>query len=152
MTRRWAVVIAGLLLGFASWSTPLRAQGSRLIVTADGDFVSIAAALAAAQPGDTIGVHGGIHPAPRLIDKSVSLIGVDDPVIDGQGIGSLVIITAPDTHFEGFIVRSSGANLNHEDTGIVVQAPGSPSPVIAWKTCSSAFTLRMRRTASLGET
>ncbi|MBE0689833.1 MAG: nitrous oxide reductase family maturation protein NosD, partial [Anaerolineae bacterium] len=94
-----------------------------LIVAPDSNYVTIDAALAAANPGDVIEVHGGVYAAPLIIEKSVSLVGVGQPVIDGQGKGSLVIITAPDSHFEGFIVRNSGTSVNHEDTGIVIQAP-----------------------------
>lgn len=118
---KWILLAALILLVCGSG---IRAQesASRLIVAPDGAYETIDAALAAANPGDTIEVHGGIHSAPLVIDKSVSLVGVGQPTIDGQGTGSLVIITAPDTRFEGFIVRNSGANVNHEDTGIVVQA------------------------------
>lgn len=95
----------------------------RLIVSPDGEFTTIDAALAVANIGDVVEVRGGVYPAPLIIEKSVSLIGTDEPVIDGQGTGSLVLINAPDTQFEGFTVRNSGTNLNHEDTGIVIQAP-----------------------------
>jgi nitrous oxidase accessory protein len=69
-----------------------------------------------------IEVHEGVYAAPLIIETSVSLVGVGQPVIDGQGTGSLVLINAPDTRFEGFTVRNSGTNINHEDTGIVIQA------------------------------
>lgn len=94
-----------------------------LIVSPDGDLPTIQAALDVAETGDTIHVQGGTYSAPLIIDKSVTLIGVDYPVIDGEGNGSLVIIHAPDVRFEGFTVRNSGSSLTREDTGIVVQAP-----------------------------
>lgn len=95
----------------------------RLIVSPDGEYTTLDVALAMANVGDTIEVHGGEYSAPLIIEKSVTLLGIGQPVIDGQGTGSLVIIAAPDTHFEGFVIRNSGSNINHEDTGIVVQAP-----------------------------
>lgn len=102
----------------------IRAQGegNRLVVAPDGDYTTIQAALDAAALGDVIEVHAGVYASPLVIEKSVSLVGVGQPVIDGQGTGSLVIINAPDTRFEGFTLRNSGININHEDTGIVVQA------------------------------
>lgn len=104
--------------------SPIRSQGNnnRLVVAPDGEYATIQAALDAAMPGDVIEVHSGVYTAPLMVDTSVSLVGVGQPVIDGQGTGSLVIINAPDTHFEGFTVRNSGTNVNREDTGIVVQA------------------------------
>lgn len=117
---RWLLV--WICLG---WSFTAMAQDDThqvFIVSPDSTYTTIDAALVAAQPGDTIEVHGGQYAAPLLIEKSVSLIGLDNPIIDGHGTGSLVIITAPDVRFEGFVVRNSGVNVNHEDTGIVVQA------------------------------
>ncbi|MCC6614125.1 MAG: nitrous oxide reductase family maturation protein NosD [Anaerolineae bacterium] len=119
----WLLLIVLVCL---PWASGVQAQQNdeRLIVAPDSSYTTIDAALAAARPGDVIEVHGGVYAAPLIIEKSVSLFGVGQPVIDGQGTGSLVVITAPDTHFEGFIVRNSGTNINHEDTGIVIQAPG----------------------------
>lgn len=119
---RWILLVT---LAWLLVASTLHAQepAGRVIVAPGSDYNTIDAALAAASPGDVIEVHGGIYSAPLIIDKSVSLVGVGQPVIDGQGTGSLVIITAPDTRFEDFIVRNSGTNINHEDTGIVIQAP-----------------------------
>ncbi|MCA9904116.1 MAG: nitrous oxide reductase family maturation protein NosD [Anaerolineae bacterium] len=107
------------------WPAITQAQQTddRLIVAPDGDYTTIESALSAADNGDVVEVRSGIYAAPLIIEKSVSLVGVGQPVIDGHGSGSLVIIAAPDTRFEGFVVRGSGENLNHEDTGIVIQAP-----------------------------
>ncbi|MEZ4672223.1 MAG: nitrous oxide reductase family maturation protein NosD [Anaerolineae bacterium] len=128
MTRYWATRIALIVLVALvcfGRQAGLQAQGndSRLIVAPDSAYLTIDAALAAASPGDVIEVHEGVYTAPLIIEKSVSLVGVGQPVIDGQGTGSLVIITVPDVQFEGFIVRNSGTNINHEDTAIVIQAP-----------------------------
>ncbi len=119
-TKRLTGVAALVLLMCLAVSS-VRAQNI-LTVAADGAYATIEAALAAAQPGDVIEVHSGVYPAPLVIDKTVSLIGVEQPVIDGQGKGSLVLINAPDVLFSGFTLRASGQSLPHEDTGIVIQA------------------------------
>ncbi|MDQ7033490.1 MAG: nitrous oxide reductase family maturation protein NosD [Anaerolineae bacterium] len=54
--------------------------------------------------------------------KSVTLIGIDNPVIDGGGEGTIVIISADDAVFRGFTIRNTGQNNSHEDSGIVVEA------------------------------
>ncbi|MBK9123660.1 MAG: nitrous oxide reductase family maturation protein NosD [Chloroflexi bacterium] len=111
------IALLGLTIGGA------HAQADSVLTVAPGAaYETIDAAIAAASDGDVIEVRGGQFDAPLLIDKSVTLRGVDQPVIDGHGEGSLVLIAAPDVRFEGFTVRNSGANVNHEDTGIVVQA------------------------------
>lgn len=116
-----AIVIASLLVLVSARFTPVHAQDT-LIVGPNGVYGTIEAALEAANAGDVIEVHGGIYPAPLIIDKTVTLVGIDQPVIDGQDAGSLVLINAPQVVFSGFILRNSGQSLTHEDTGIVVQA------------------------------
>lgn len=114
--------LAVVLVISAALAAPAQAQ-TTLVVAPEGAYTTIDAALAAADPGDVIEVRGGVYPAPLVIDKSVSLMGVNQPVIDGAGQGSLVLINAPDVVFQGFTVRHSGHSLTHEDTGIVIQAP-----------------------------
>ena len=99
------------------------AQDSNTIIVApDGQFPTIANALEAAQTGDIIEVHGGVYPAPLMIEKSVTLIGIDNPVIDGAGVGTTVIISADDVILRGFTIRNTGLNSSHEDSGLVIQA------------------------------
>ncbi|MBE2194843.1 MAG: nitrous oxide reductase family maturation protein NosD [Anaerolinea sp.] len=120
-TYRLSVLIS-LIIWMVIPLITARAQ-TTLIVAPEGAYRTIEAALRDAHNGDVIEVHGGVYPAPLLIEKSVTLIGVDQPVIDGRGIGSLVLINAPGVVFQGFVVRGSGQSLPHEDTGIVIQAP-----------------------------
>jgi nitrous oxidase accessory protein len=119
-TVQYAVVLAALSCFAGIYVNPVRGAET-LVVAPDGFYTTIEAALAAAAPGAVIEVHGGTYPAPLVVDKTVSLIGVDQPVIDGGGQGSLVLIGAPQVVFSGFVVRGSGQSLSHEDTGIVVQ-------------------------------
>lgn len=119
---RLILLVVVLIVTTALW-LPVSAQDT-LVVAPDGTYTTIEAALAAANTGDTLEVRGGTYAAPLVIDKSVSLIGIDQPVIDGGGTGSLVLINAPQVVFSGFIVRRSGQSLTHEDTGIVIQATG----------------------------
>jgi nitrous oxidase accessory protein len=93
-----------------------------LVVAPGGPYTTIDAALAAAQPGDTIEVHGGVHPAV-VIDKSITLRGVDSPVLDGGGVGDVVSIEAPDVTVEGFRIEHSGTILEKEHAGVTVLAP-----------------------------
>lgn len=116
------ILIATLILTIVMLPTQGQAQNT-LIVGTDGLYSTIEDALVAAETGDVIEVHGGVYPAPLLVNKTVKLIGIDRPVIDGQGKGSLVLLNAPEGVFKGFVVRSSGQSLAHEDTGIVIQAP-----------------------------
>lgn len=115
-----SIMIAVLIILMGALFLPVHAQDT-LIVAPNGTYTTIEAALTAANPGDVIEVHGGTYSAPLIVDKTVSLIGVNQPIIDGQGKGSLVLINAAQVIFSGFVVRGSGQSLPHEDTGIVVQ-------------------------------
>lgn len=79
-------------------------------------------ALAAAQPGDTIEVDGGVFYGSLHVDRPVTLVGRNWPVLDGQGEGTVLQITAPDSTVEGFVIRNSGDSLDQENSGVVVEA------------------------------
>lgn len=94
-----------------------------LIVAIDGDYQTIDEALEAANDGDTIEVHGGEHLTPVVIEKSVRLIGLDNPIIDGHGEGTLIFIHAPDVTLQGFTVRNSGNVQHREDAAVDITGP-----------------------------
>lgn len=97
------------------------ANDGALIVSPTGPYTSIEAALADARDGDTIEVHGGQYPA-LVIEKSVTVVGVDWPVIDGGGEGTVVLINAPGVVFSGFEVRGSGVEPDRDHAGITLTA------------------------------
>jgi nitrous oxidase accessory protein len=120
-------LVATLLVSAASVAIALsphgaRSQGTRHIVSPHGTISSIAAALGVAQSGDVIEVRGGRYPSV-VIDKSVTLEGIDGAVIDGGGNDVVVTITAPDVTLRGFIVRGSGSQPERDHSGIIAFAP-----------------------------
>ena len=118
-TRFWFI----LLICFIFNLVTIAQSESVLIVGEDGDYTTITAALEAANDGDQIEVHGGTYTnTPLEITKSVTLTGINQPVIDGSGDGTTVIITADDVVFSGFTIRNTGHNISHEDSGIIIQS------------------------------
>jgi nitrous oxidase accessory protein len=111
---------AGLQTAHADNNMP---KENWLVVAADGPYTTIQAALDMAENGDTIEVRGGAYTGPLVVDKSVHLLGVDWPVIDGQGVGAVVKLTAPDIHFQGFVLRNSGSEPDRDHAGVAVSAP-----------------------------
>ncbi|HWQ27489.1 MAG TPA: hypothetical protein VNN12_00510, partial [Dehalococcoidia bacterium] len=79
--------------------------------------------LLAARPGDTVLVPEGVYAEHLRIDKPVSLIAAGRVVIDGQGLGDIVEISAPDTTLRGFVIRNTGIDLDHENAAVRVLAP-----------------------------
>ncbi|MBI3243264.1 MAG: nitrous oxide reductase family maturation protein NosD [Chloroflexi bacterium] len=121
------VVLAILLGALPTTAAPSATDHSslftdHLIVSPSGPYTTIEAALADAGDGDTVEVHGGAYPA-LVIAKSVTLVGVDWPVIDGGGQGTVVMLNAPGIVFKGFHVRGSGVEPDRDHAGITLTAP-----------------------------
>lgn len=122
--QKWLALVV-CLAGVMGLETAVSAQqtaASHLVVSPNGPYTTITAALADAQTGDTIEVQGGTYPA-LVVEKSVNLVGVAWPIIDGQGDGAVMVIAAPDVQFSGFLVRGSGNEPDRNHAGITVTAP-----------------------------
>lgn len=67
--------------------------------------------------GDTILVNSGVYHEHLVVDKSLSIIGEDqdNTIIDGDGYGRVVMITASNVAIRGFTVQNG-------DEGIVIPA------------------------------
>lgn len=113
------IVLLGLL-GLLLSASPAGAVSPTTINAAQ-----LAAAVAQAAPGDTIVVSGGTYHGNLVLDKPLTLLGQDWPVIDGDGQGTVVQITRPGTTLRGFVIRGSGHSLDQENSGIAVEAENS---------------------------
>ncbi len=119
--RRKCLVLLVVTLGWllmGSGSVLAQAEGNVTRVTAE----ELATAVAAAQPGDTIEVTGGIYVGSLEIDKPLTLIGVDWPVLDGENEGTVLKITAPGVTLRGFVIKNSGDSLDQENSGLAIEA------------------------------
>jgi len=85
-----------------------------------GNYTTIQDAIDAASEGDTIFVYSGTYYETLQIDKTVTLTGEDknNTVIDGEGSGNVVDVTADSVNINGFTVR----NGDVWDAGIYVYA------------------------------
>ncbi|HTN67367.1 MAG TPA: nitrous oxide reductase family maturation protein NosD [Burkholderiaceae bacterium] len=116
--RRWGWTLA-LLTGWLAACAP--ASGAVLRVAA-GE--SIAAAIRAARPGDTIEVAGGKYTERLLIDKPLQLQGIGRPSISGADRGDVIRVRSAGVAIRGFVIRDSGSDLGAQNAGIYVE-PGS---------------------------
>ena len=89
----------------------------------------LAATVRAAQPGDTVQVQRGQYRANLLIDKPLTLRGLDRPTLSGGNQGDTIRVTAPDVVIEGLIVRDSGDDLKAQNAGIYLY-PGAHRAVV----------------------
>jgi len=74
----------------------------------------------AAALEDIIVVDGGVYRERIVVNKPISLIGRNWPVIDGGGQGDVVTISADDAVISGFEIRNSGTSISTEPAAIKV--------------------------------
>ena len=95
-----------------SMSSDNSSFGNTIYVDDDGgaDFIHIQNAIDAARNGDTIYVYGGTYVENLLVDKSVTLTGEDKEltIIDGGGVGDVILVSADDVMIHSFTIRNSG--------------------------------------------
>lgn len=85
---------------------------------------SIAAAVKLAAAGDTVLIARGLYAEHLLIDKPLTLRGIERPTLSGSGSGDVIRVRSPEVTIEGLIVRDSGADLTAQNAGIYVE-PGA---------------------------
>lgn len=74
-----------------------------------------------AQPGDQVTIYSGHYPGSLVVDKSLSITGLDYPVIDGEKSGNTVRILADDVILSGLEIVWSGTRLLEDEAGIKVE-------------------------------
>lgn len=111
------------------------AQAATLTVRPGDDLT---AAVQAAQPGDVVQIERGHCRANLLIDKPLTLRGLDRPTISGGNQGDTIRVTATDVLIEGLIVRDSGDDLKDQNAGIYIY-PGAHRAIV--RRCDLAYNL-----------
>lgn len=115
--------VGGALLCFWAAASALAAE----ITVAPSQ--SITEAIARAAPGDVIRIERGHYQERLLIDKPLTLQGINRPTIDGGLKGDTIRVTAEDVTIDGLIVRNSGDDLIEQNAGIYIW-PGAHRAVV----------------------
>ena len=98
------------------------ASGKTINVGNASDFHSIQLAIDAAQTGDLVQVHAGTYTGNIILNKQIILEGLDNPVLRGEGAGSVITTTADSCVIKGFVIEHSGGDLTREDSGILLKS------------------------------
>jgi nitrous oxidase accessory protein len=108
----WGAALAALLL-----AAPARAA------TLDVAAVpgALAKALDRAKAGDTLVLAPGRHLGPVTLAKPVALRGLPGAVIEGDGSGSVVHVTAHGVTLDGLTIRKSGIRVTEYDGAVFVE-------------------------------
>jgi nitrous oxidase accessory protein len=118
------LIACALLIAALSAATPLAA---REWTVRPGE--SIAAAIDRAAPGDVINIERGEYAAHLVLDKRLTLRGIDRPTLTGGNRGDVIRVKATDVVIEGLIVRDSGDDLTAQNAGIYIE-PGAHRAVV----------------------
>ena len=90
---------------------------------------SLQQAISAAQPGDVLEIERGLYQGNFIVDKPLTLRGINRPTLSGALQGDTVRVTASDVTIEGLIVRDSGDSLKDQNAGIYLR-PGAHRAVV----------------------
>lgn len=103
-------------------SVPARNSEARAVTTTPD--APLQARIDAALPGTVVRV-SGVERGPIVVRTPVHLAGEPGAVIDAGGRGTVVRIEAPGVVLTGLTLRASGSDLNTEDAGVYIGAPGA---------------------------
>lgn len=125
--QRWFELLAvGVLLtaGGLVLGVPRPGLAMAATVKVEPGTDSLSRAISASTAGDVLQLGPGVYGGPVRIERSLTLLGHPDSVIDGGGVGSVITVTAPDVVLRGLTVINSGTSLEHENSGIFVGVEG----------------------------
>jgi nitrous oxidase accessory protein len=111
-----SAVAAIVLFGSSS------ADAATLDVGGSFPFPRIGDAIGAASAGDEIVVHPGVFHEHVVVDRALVVRGTPGAIVDGDGGGTIVLVTAGPSTISGLALRNGGDDLLDEDAGIKVKS------------------------------
>jgi len=90
-------------------------------VSLSGPYPSVAAAVAAARPHDTVVVEAGVYlEGPVVLDRPLTLLGRPGAVLDGEGRHGLLVVAADSVTVEGLTLRNTGITFSDDRAAVLV--------------------------------
>ncbi len=99
---------------------------------------SIQAAIDRAELGDTIEIERARYFGHLLVDKPLTLRGIDRPTIDGELKENTISVKAENVTIDGLIVANSGGDTLYQHAGVYIY-PGSHKAAV--RNCDFSYTL-----------
>jgi nitrous oxidase accessory protein len=116
LARAFLFLLVLMLSASSAWAETLTVGDS------DAQFQTVQKAIDAARNGDVIQVRAGTYTGNLVLNKQLTVEGIGGPVIHGDGVGSVITITADGCTLRGFIIEHSGGDLTSEDSGILLKS------------------------------
>ncbi|MAP80818.1 MAG: nitrous oxide reductase [Aequorivita sp.] len=109
-----SVIIILLICTTNSWANTITVCATCVVQT-------ISEGIAKAQVGDTVIVHKGIYKEANIkINKGITLLGKDLPVIDGEKKGEIITIGANNVTLDGFKIINVGVSYTTDYASVRV--------------------------------
>ena len=120
------IIVFTVLIGAMPFVTAVRTTAATLRVGAAESHTTIATALAQAQPADTVRVSPGhYNESGLIIDKPIVVLGIGYPVIDSEGGGDILTVTAAGTVVRGLQFQNVGASFIEDRAALRVKSADS---------------------------
>ncbi len=87
-----------------------------------GNVETLQTVIDRAQPGDTLLIYHGVYEGNLHLNKRITLTGIQMPLIQGDGSGSVITISADSCTVSGFRIDRSGSRLVEENAGILIKS------------------------------
>lgn len=102
--------------------------GKTIVVSPNGAIRSVTKAIQLAEDFDTIILKPGEYSEGNIIvNKKITIIGENFPVVDGKGSGEIFTVISADVHISGLIIKNSGISYLEENAGIKLIEVGNCS-------------------------
>lgn len=96
-------------------------QSATLVVSPQGPYRTLAAAVHAAAPGDTIAIRPGHYREPAVsIDREVTLVGAPGAVLDGEGQHEILVLRADGITVRGLEFVNTGFSYSEDRAAVHV--------------------------------
>ena len=118
MDKGCGILLVSVTIFVLSLIGPASATNWSVDGSGGADFTGIQDAINNASDGDRIIVHSGVYYENVVVDKSVTLKGTGQPVVDARRKGSAITLTADGITLQGFNATNSGSSWS--DAGIKV--------------------------------
>ncbi|WP_224484919.1 nitrous oxide reductase family maturation protein NosD [Robertkochia aurantiaca] len=97
----------------------LMVKAQSIEVCSDCAVNSLAKGIAMAKAGDTLLVQKGVYKEYNLlVDKPLTILGKDLPVIDGEDKGEVIRVVADSVEIDGLLIRNVGTSYTSDHAAI----------------------------------
>ena len=123
-----AKTIIALILVSSLW---LASPASTKTLLVEAGETALNSALAKAKNGDVIHLQKGVYQGPIIIDKSITLMGIEDGAeIHGNGKNSVITVSASNVTVRNLTVKRSGLLLETQDSGIFLNQQAEHAKIL----------------------